>query len=463
MSKHQDYHNHCRYPNHTNGFIDMNGVPYLLGEYLDKEGFMQIDRSAIKSDIFVDTSDAMRAVVDISIDDIGQRSDGYLNILGNYTKHKNLLKMISMYKDEFSHQLPVLRRGIIVRINYQLENCRTKQVIRKMNEDIPITERYCFVDINPRDIDDNGIISNFERSCISTINEFTHGRDKMILRITNVELFYEWVKNCIKGPHIKQSTVYPDRPDGRFYGQMGPYYYHDQFQHEQFIGSIDGYKCPKPEPVIPPSWHDFNRFYHFDDNNTNIILHDQEIYDPNMPTGLLPCGRCRINRSFIINPGHRLMFKFCIWKNDLTVVSNTQSISDALKVPMQYPPHHHHDHHHDNHHHHNGDIKDLIRKVMNESRREDMKQNELIKELLDEVEYLKENKDHNDHNCGHNDNHHHHHHDSCLDKRLDEIEDLLHQLIEDDEPGDCECDHESITAEDIRNMIDEIKNEENKN
>jgi len=82
--------------NHVNAFVDMNGVPYLVAEYLDTNNFQQIDRSLIKSEVFVDQSEAMRAVVDISIDDIGKRaSDGLPAIVGNNTKQKNLLKMIS--------------------------------------------------------------------------------------------------------------------------------------------------------------------------------------------------------------------------------------------------------------------------------------------------------------------------------------------------------------------------------
>lgn len=455
MSRHQEYHDSCH--GHVNGFIDMNGVPYLLAEYLDKEGFMQVDRSAIRSDIFVDTSDAMRAVVDISIDDIGRRcSDSYLSIMGNHTKYMNLLDMISRYKDQFNHQLPVLRRGIIVRINYQVEHYGTGRVIRKTNEDIRITDKNYFVDINPKNIEDNGIICNFEQSAISTISEFTHGRDKMVLRITNIELFYEWVKNGIKGPHIKPTTAFSDNPNGMFYDQMGAYNYHKEFQHEQFIGSPDGCGCPRPEPVTPPSWGNFNRFYHFDNDRNDIVLHDQEIYDPNMPTGLLPCGKCRVNRTFVINPGHRLMFKFSIWKNDVTVVSDTRDIFKSLDVPVSYYAYHDHCHH-DNH----DDIKDMIRDVMNENRREDMKQNQLINDLLNEVYNLKNNRrpDCNHDHC--NDHHHHDHHHSRFDERLDEIEELLRKLLNNVDDDECCCNHGEITAEDIRDMIEEIKNEEN--
>lgn len=457
MSKHHNNsHNPCERFNHTNGFVDMNGVPYLLAEYLDKEGFSQIDRSAIRSDIFVDTSDAMRAVIDISIDDIGRRcSDKYLNITGNNTKQKRLLDMIEKHKDYFAHQLPVLRKGIVVRINYRLEKAVNNQVIRSMHEDIRITDRNYFLDINPRDIEDNGIICNFDHTAVSTINEFTHGINRMILRVTSVELFYEYVKNGHKGPHIKQTTAYQDYPNGMFYDQMDPYTYHQQFQHQQFIGEPDDYCCEKPEKLIPPSWNSFNRFYHFDDQNRDIILHLQEIYDRNVPTALLPCGRCNINRSFMINPGHRLIFKLSIWKNDVTAVSNTRKIAKALDVPALYQHYHgqHHDHCNDDHE----DLKDMIREILNENREEDMKQNMLIQKLMDEIAELKYNR--------HPGHHHNHNHDHCdHDDRLDEIEQMLQDIIngkDDEEDNDSCCNHEHTTfsAIDIRNIINEIKNE----
>ena len=87
----------CDCDKHVNGFIDLNGVPYLLGEYLNKRTFQQVDRSVIKSEINVDLSEAMRAVIDINIDDIGKRaSDGYPSIVGNNSKYNQLLNMASV-------------------------------------------------------------------------------------------------------------------------------------------------------------------------------------------------------------------------------------------------------------------------------------------------------------------------------------------------------------------------------
>jgi len=337
--------------NHVNAFVDMNGVPYLVAEYLDTNNFQQIDRSLIKSEVFVDQSEAMRAVVDISIDDIGKRaSDGLPAIVGNNTKQKNLLKMISDNCAILGRNINVLRRGIVVRVDYQLENYRTGQVIRSMTEKFRITDRNYFLDINPREVNDNAIIVNFCNTLVSTINEFTHGQDPMIMRVTNLHLSYEMVNVSPKMPRIKQSMSYTgnDAYLPTHYGmEQEMYYYHKMMQNQHCMPGCNPYypytyypyncTCYGNEPVSmisPAAWAAFNRFYHFDNDNNDIIIHSQEVNDPMTKITLVPCGTVRVNRVFKINPGHRIIFKFCIWKNDLTVVNDTTEIAKLLGVPV---------------------------------------------------------------------------------------------------------------------------------
>lgn len=396
---------------HTNAFIDLNGVPYLLAEYLDRNNFQQVDRSLIKSEIFVDQTESMRAIIDISIDDIGKRaSDGLPSIIGNNTKQKNLLKMITNNFEMMDHQFNVLRRGIVLRVNYQLENYRTGQVIRSMVEDLRITDRNYYLDINPRDINDNAIIVNFCNSMVSTINEFTHGRDRMMIRITNIQMFYECLKTSPKVPRIKQSlsyALYPDLYLPSVYGnEMDYYQYHDSMQHHHFIGNAYGYDyCDYGNEdvsmISPPSWSMFNRFYRFDHGGREIILHGQEINDPMAKVIFLPCGTVRVNRTFMINPGHRLIFKFCIWKNDLTVVNDTTMIAHTIKAPLiedcydNICDHNHGEHHCEHYHHkHEEDIinpdYDTIVRLLREGRRIDEKQNYVINTLVGIVRDLQD-------------------------------------------------------------------------
>lgn len=397
---------------HTNAFIDLNGVPYLLAEYLDRNNFQQVDRSLIKSEIFVDQTESMRAIIDISIDDIGKRaSDGLPSIIGNNTKQKNLLKMITDNFEMMDHHFNVLRRGIVLRVNYQLENYRTRQVIRSMVEDLRITDRNYYLDINPRNINDNAIIVNFCNSMISTINEFTHGRDRMVIRITNIQMFYECLKTSPKVPRIKQSLSYVPYPDlylPSVYGNEMDYYkYHDSMQHHHFIGNAPGYDYSDygnedVSMISPPSWSMFSRFYRFDHGGRDIILHGQEINDPMAKVVFLPCGTVRVNRTFMINPGHRLIFKFCIWKNDLTVVSDTTMIAHTIKAPLIEDCYdnicdHDHGEHHCGHHHHHKHEEDIINpdydtivRLLREGRRIDEKQNCVINTLVGIVRDLQD-------------------------------------------------------------------------
>lgn len=384
---------------HTNAFVDLNGVPYLLGEYLDRRKFQQIDRSMIRSEIFVDQSEAMRAIIDISVDDIGKRaSDSMPAIVGNCTKQKDLLEMISATAQRSDHRLDVLRRGIVLRVNYQLENQSTGQVIRSMTEDLRIDNRSYFLDINPRNVDDNAIVVNFANTMVSTINNFTHGTARMVMRITNIQMFYDCVTKDLKRPRIHQSLTSGYRPGylPSSYGSEDEMYaYHKQMQNRHYLGypgddCLDWEGCDNSS-ITPPTWSDFNRFYHFDNGGRDIILHAQELNDPYCKTVLLSAGTVTVNRAFIINPGHRIIFKFSIWKNDVTVFNDTRNIAVALRVPVNdYGGDCDHEHEHEHHHHEhvvNPDYETLIR-LYHDLQCTNDRQNCVINRIIDKIEDL---------------------------------------------------------------------------
>lgn len=389
-------HERCNHDIHTNAFIDINGVPYVLAEYLDRRNIQHIDRSMIKSEIFVDQSEAMRAVIDINVDDIGKRgSDGLPAIIGNNTKQKKLIKMISDNAENLNHQLNVLRRGIILRVSYQVEDSSNYQPIRTMTEDLRILDRNYFLDINPRDVNDNAIIVNFCNSMVSTINDFTHGVNRMVFRITNIQMYYECVKTDPKMPRIKQSlyTSVPDEMKTPFVNSNEYYQYHNNIQNQHMFNTpgctsgdnyLDGV-------ITPPTWYSFNRFYHFDNGGRDIVFHFNEVNDPYTKSVLIPCGNITVNRAFCINPGHRIIFKFCIWKNDGTFVTDTSMVSQALRAPyLDFSYTHdcnHHHHHHD--HEVNPDYEALIR-MIEEDRRREHRQNHTINKLIHMVEDLQE-------------------------------------------------------------------------
>lgn len=379
---------------HVNAFVDLNGIPYLLSEYLDRDTFQQIDRSQLKSEIIIDQSESMRAIVDVSIDDIGKRaSDGYPSIIGNNTKQKNLLKMISDNCEIMNHQLNVLRRGIVVRVDYQLENYNTGQVIRTTNESFRILNRSYFLDINPRNTNDNAIIVNFCDTIVSTINEFTHGRDPMMLRVTNIHLSYEMVTPSPKMPRVKQSMTYCNneyRLPTNYGMENDMYNYHNMMQNRHVMPGCDPVSLVNYDPanIMPSSWSMFNRFYRFDNNGSDIIIHDQEINDPMTKVRLIPCGTVRVNRTFMINPGHRIIFKFCIWKNDVTVVNNTTKVAQCLRAPVFYETDNNCNCDNDCHDHIIDPNYETVMHMLRESKMMNNRQNEIINQLSDKVAEL---------------------------------------------------------------------------
>lgn len=445
--------------NHSNAFVDLNGVPYLLAEYTDKSCLVQIDRSLLRSYVNIDQSDAMRAVIDISIDDIGKRSDYLPAIIGNITKNKNLLDMVRNYAEQFNHQFRVLKRGIVMRVNYQLENGMSGSVIRSMSEDIRISDRNYYLDINPRDINDNAVIINFCKTSVSSISEFTHGRDRMSLRITDIQMFYECLKETSVIPRLKDTIPSYESmncPSGN--NDYDYYKYHESLQCNRVIND----RCNQSSESIT-TWPMFNRFYHFGNKGKDIILHGQEICDQNVGTVLVPCGIVRVNRLFSVNPGHRLIFKFSVWKNDLTIVNDTRDIAKALKSPYYDQECDCNHNHHDDHHHIDPSYEQLVHEI-DDLRRNNNKQNSLIYDLIrvvKELQYVVNNIDTSKPtepdvptlpdkddgcNCDHSD----------INNRIDELIEELNNLKING--GACDCEPVTvISPSEIEEMINQIK------
>lgn len=492
---------------HTNAFIDLNGVPYVLAEYVDKRSFQQIDRHLIRNEIYVDTREPNRAIVDVNVDDIGKRaSDGYPATQGNNTKQKNLLNMATQMCEKLNHQFDTLRRGIVIRVNYQLEKTKNHSVIRSMVEDLPIRDRNYFLEVNSINIDDNAIITNFSDTLISNINEFTHGREQMILRFTNIQMFYECLR---RDGGIRRPVSY--LPPVK---EIDYYNYHDRIQNHHVYGpngiNYAGYGIEPPEAILPPTWSMFNRYYHFDNDGHKIVFHEQEINDPRMMSVLIPCGNVQINRAFIINPCHKIIFKFSIWKNDLTIVNDCLPLAQAIQTPFLYPcepiekpehpiyvdhtydkPHYHpeiHDvwdniycdknkHGHKEKHPHYPDNRyeqDLM-KALRDSQKINEEQTRIINQLSETVNALRDiiSTNHegvelpdmiptikDDKKGNHHSGHKHNHKKNNILERLKKLEELLAGLNTSDEPTEDEDIHDTLAAqiEELRQQLEEIKN-----
>lgn len=364
-------------PLHTNGYIDVNGIPYVLAEYLDRRSFLNLDTSYIANSVSVDLREAMRAVIDININTIGTH-DGRIASIGNNTKYRKLIEMMKKYSSKMDHVMNVIKPGLIVRVFYQLENCYNGNVIRSVSEDFRINNPKYFVSINSNNINDNAVIQIYNDILTSTISEFTHGRERMRIRITKIELLYECVKNARKG-------VYTDKELASGHYGVGPwddrnmYYYHRENQPINYIGDT------QPEDLaVNPDWNMFNRFYHFDNGCKTVILHQNEINDPGYMVAQIPCGVFKVNKLFHVNPGHRLVFRFTIAKNDLTITGDSREIAQAIKAPYNgYNDQHCHRPHHDEHDTHINYLIDMLYKEQHENGIRERIINDLTQQISD--------------------------------------------------------------------------------
>ena len=470
--------------NHINALVNVNGIPYLLGEYLDHNCWQQLNEYDVTNEIVVDTTEAMRAIIDISLRDIPTNRDGSMYLNGNNSLSNILLNHISKYYNNFYGKLDTIKGALKIKVNYQLENAHTGQIIRSTIEEFRIPQRNYFVKINVDNTNDNPILTNFSNTIVSSISQFTHGRERMILRITNIQLCYECVKPNLfsTGNRVGDMMRFNNNPSvppiPNDFGSM--YNYHQQMQSSQLFPN-DGLHREGPDitPFNPPRWAEVNPFYHFEDDFNSLILHENEINDKRTRIMELPCGVINVNRSFYINPGHQLVFKFSIWKNDTAVINDPSKIAEALHIKHTYLPNyipsdydnHHYEYHNFHHHDHDDKIKNMIFKILNERKQMDYKQNDTINKLnnmivnniypilkkldndIDEDDNLEEipNLPTNDEN-NHQEHSHHHNKHKHLNELYNTIKNILIE-IESLKNKENDVTYEEIDDETIASII----------
>jgi hypothetical protein len=216
--------------------------------------------------------------------------------------------------------------------------------------------------------------------------------------------------------------------------------HHSRYQHRHAIGiegtcTCDDFMYNEKNPMFPPNWLMFNRFYHFDSHAKDIILHFQEINDRMNKIFLIPCGNVHVNRSFMVNPGHRIVFKLSVWKNDLISIANTTRIAQAIgarvgdfpqECPRPKPPI-------------NIDLETIIR-LVREKDHIDTNQNRVIRYLIKAVKELQKNQSSDD------------------GPPIEEIPGGDGNTTEPDTNGSCDCPEiDSISDEQISEILDETE------
>lgn len=303
----------------TNAFLTIQGYPYILNDYLENTIFKQIDQALITNSLSISNSGPGRTIVDFSIDDTKP-------IFGNKIKYQRFMEAI--FKNVCGHQsniLPVLQKKIIVQIDYQLENQRTGQLLKSATEKLEIRKRDYFMDVNVRSVNDNSldnsILTNFSDSLTTSITEFLHGSETMLCRITGISLFYPAIISPHHHSHLLRhsthTTPHAHHPNSKNVHVPNPHL--NGPVHKNYL-----------HPEKDCHTHQYNNLYHYDNNYSDIHFHHAEIEDKPNHIVLIPVGSWKFNQVFRVATGHKIVFKYSIWKSDIIMVKNTRGIAELL-------------------------------------------------------------------------------------------------------------------------------------
>lgn len=307
---HHHHHSHHYCPpiasDRINSFINIKGRPYILNEYLEDIVFKQVDQSFINNSLSINNIEDGRTVLDISIDDTKP-------ILGNRVKYSRLIEAVFKSVCASRHNiLPVIKRSLIIQINYQLENQRTGEILTQCIEKLDIKTRDYFIDVNVRSISDNAIdnsiITNFNDVLTNTVSEFVHGSETMICRVKEISLLYPAVMTKIHHPNHNPHI------DPRICTDHKHFHHIDHHHHHNH--DCDNYQ--------------YNWYYHFDNHDKNIHLHQERIDNTNNEILMIPLRTIKLDKSFPVNTGHVITFKFSVWRSDVIMVKNCKRIAEIL-------------------------------------------------------------------------------------------------------------------------------------
>jgi len=328
-------------------FLNLNGWPYISGEYVDKTNMQSVDRSLIRNQLIIENG-THSSVVDIVIDNVGEKS------IGNRSSYNRFLDLLVQNAPQLRGYLDVVKPGLVIAIDYRIESERTGQFLKAATTQIYTENKAHYIDIgrsrtedkphyidfDSRHMSDNAVLVNFNDSAVRTVTNRVHGSDRMLIRLTRIRLFYVCLKRPVRNlyddrrkPSKEEREIFiPDRPAGRYDTQ-----YHEYHQPQFSFGHP---KAQSDYFTLPPNWWSFNKFYHFEDQGRSLVLHLDEINTPakidkTIPSTFnIPAGSFPLNKVFVVNTSYKILFKVSVWKNDLTVVNNTQKIAHLLGVPV---------------------------------------------------------------------------------------------------------------------------------
>lgn len=287
-----------------NAFIDVDSVPYILGDYFNGKQYLNLEPTEVIDSVTIDQSVPNRSLIEISINQVNKDSQGNLMPMGNIEKKGNLEQMVSDYREAISsNYFGVIRKGLIVRLNYRIET-ESGQIVKSVSEDFKIYDAGLYNYVGDKNVADPALIVNYCDSIVSSINSYTHGTQGLILRINSVKLFYEVIS--------PGKFCYPQYTK-KFYPYGKPRHDHGLNRYEEAIKSR-------------------NNYYRFGNNNRDIFVNMTDVDSERRRVGMISCGTFYINKLFPVHPAQRIIFKLSVWKNDITIVPNTTQIANILGI-----------------------------------------------------------------------------------------------------------------------------------
>ena len=293
----------------VNAFIDIKGVPYLCGYYLNNISFQTLSATQVQNEISIDNTIEGRTLVNIELDQLDHDDQGLILPTGNVEKREQLEQMIMNYRDYIGlNSFEVLKNGLVVQINYRIEDQVTGRVVKVMTDSYTIYNAGFYSFVGDTNIADPAVIIKFSDSAVAAINQFSYGIQNLVLRINSIHLYYASV------PSVRKRR---------------PLYYPPHYAY--------GYPVPSPaysrDPRLGCKVNEYrNDLYRFGNNNKDIFVNLTEIENEHDDIRLVPCGARFINKAFAIAPMQRVLFKFTVWKNDLTIVPDTYRIANILGI-----------------------------------------------------------------------------------------------------------------------------------
>ena len=183
----------------VNAFIDIKGVPYLCGYYLNNISFQTLSATQVQNEISIDNTIEGRTLVNIELDQLDHDDQGLILPTGNVEKREQLEQMVMNYRDYIGlNSFEVLKNGLVVQINYRIEDQVTGRVVKVMTDSYTIYNAGFYSFVGNTNIADPAVVIKFSDSAVAAINQFSYGIQNLVLRINSIHLYYASVPSVRK-------------------------------------------------------------------------------------------------------------------------------------------------------------------------------------------------------------------------------------------------------------------------